>query len=49
MDHRPGPYWAGPVAEPAADDRFMAERQLGIQQASILPHHLASDDSALRL
>lgn len=35
-------YWVGAIAEPAADDRFMAERQLSVQQASILLHHLAS-------
>ncbi len=35
-------YWIGAIAEPAADDRFMAERELSLQQASILLHHLAS-------
>lgn len=36
-------YWIGAIAEPAADDRFMAERELSLQQASILLHHLASE------
>lgn len=34
-------YWIGAIAEPAADDRFMAERELNLQQASVLLHHLA--------
>jgi transcriptional regulator with XRE-family HTH domain len=33
-------YWIGAIAEPAADDRFMAERELNLQQASVLLHHL---------